>query len=131
MSIFTTLPALAWTPIVTTAAPMTAVLTANSVATRYGIFGGWCFFSYNVSITIGGVLAAQVINLSFPVQSSIVVNSIAHVSNGFNGGVSNIIRGGIQFTNQQIFIIKSNGVNDVAWAAGASVFVGNGFYPLY
>jgi len=131
MSISTSLSALLWSPIVTTAAPMTAALNSVNQGTRYGVFGGWCFFSYNLSITIGGVLAAQVINLSFPAPSGIVANSVAHVSNGFNGGVSNVIRGGIQFTNQQIFLIKSNGVNDVAWAAGASIFVGNGFYPLY
>ena len=129
MSIFTTLPSILWTPTVTTAAPMTvAAITIN--LGRFGIFGQWCFFGFNITLTIGGVLAAQTIDLTLPAPSSIAAASLATVANTLNGGALNVARSGVLFGPQSMFVIKSNGVVDVAWAAGATILVGTGMYPL-
>ena len=131
MSIFQTLPAIPWSPIVGTAAPMTVTGITINAPTRYGLHGGWCFYSYNISLTIGGTLGVQSININFPVNSQIVTAALAVTGSIANGGVGSWSRALTIFSAQQIQIFKNNGAGDVAWLAGATVLLGTGFYPLF
>lgn len=113
-----------------TAAPMTVTGLSQTLA-KFAISGGVVFVVWSISFTIGGTLAAQVIEIDTPIFSSTFATTghpmVATIS---NGGAVNVSRGRWAPTNNRLGVFKSNGVADIAWAAGATTWQGSGFYYL-
>lgn len=129
MSIFNTPSFMDWTPNVTTAAPMT--ISALTIAfAKFAVSGGICNFIYNLSFTIGGVVAVQIISISLPLVSGLGLASAFAVASTVNNGTVVVGRSRVLLSTQTIDTSKTNGVGDVAWVAGACALSGSGFYPL-
>jgi len=129
MSIFNSPSFSDWTPVVSTAAPMT-ITAVTIVFAKYALIGSVCQFIYSVSFTIGGVVAVQVISVSLPVVSSAGLTSAFAVANTTANGAVVVGRSRVLLSTQTIDTNKTNGAGDVAWVAGAGALSGSGFYPI-
>lgn len=131
MSIFPTPAVFDYLPTVTTTSPMTVTLNTVNLA-KYAVIGGLCWLAWNLTVTISGTVSAASLEISLPIPSSLASGAgLAFVANVTNGGATNIGRARFNAAIQSVGIFRTNGVNDVAWVAGAGGNLnGQGIYIL-
>lgn len=114
-----------WTPTVTGSGSMT--ISGLTVAfARYLQLGSIVFFTLNISCTTGGT-AGQDIQISFPINSSIVTDAIAISGNGVpaGGSLQSLVSFASYGAQQFLARIVAN------WPAGAQTAIRlSGFYQL-